>query len=169
MQLGYISLPGRGANDWFLAQVAAQLEWQLRLCGTVQTNCARSDRRKCDMDLQLLCSGTVLRISEDRGALARGCTLDTSALLQAVAATEAELPQADLLIVNKFGKTEAEGRGFAPVIGEALCLDVPVLVGVNGLNLTAFREFADGLAELLPPEITVVAEWCLKAGVRRAA
>lgn len=170
MKLGYISLPGRGASDRFLAQVVDRLTGRLRLCGTVQTNTARADRRKCDMDLRLLSTGEVLRISEDRGALARGCTLDTSVLAQAVVATEAALPGADLLIVNKFGKTEAEaGGGFAPVIGEAICLDIPVLVGVNALNLPVFEAFTDGLAEALPADVSHVTDWCLRAGLRHVA
>ena len=169
MKLGYVSLPGRGATDRFLAGLATDLQGQLRLCGTVQTNTDRADRRKCDMDLRLLATGTVLRISEDRGALARGCTLDTGVLAQAVAATGAALPGADLLIVNKFGKTEAEGRGFAPLIAEALCLGLPVLVGVNALNLPAFDAFVEGLAEALPAEPRAVVAWCLNAALRHAA
>jgi hypothetical protein len=169
MRLGYISLPGRGASDLFLAQVVDGLAGRLNLCGTVQTNTARADRRKCDMDLRLLSTGEVLRISEDRGALARGCTLDTSVLAQAVVATEAALPGSDLLIVNKFGKTEAEGGGFVPVIGEAVCLAMPVLVGVNALNLPAFEAFAGGMAEALPADMAYVSDWCLRAGLRHAA
>lgn len=167
--LGYISLPGRGANDLFLAKVAGMLRGRMRLCGTVQTNLARADRRKCDMDLQLLATGEVLRISEDRGAQARGCTLDTHVLTQAVALTEAALSGADLLIVNKFGKTEAEGHGFAPLIGEAICAGIPVLVGVNGLNLPVFEAFADGLATALPPDTAQVAQWCLDRRICDAA
>lgn len=169
MNLGYISLPGRGESDLFLAQVVAGLQGRLRLCGTVQTNTARAGRRKCDMDLRLLPSGEVLRISEDRGALARGCTLDTSVLAQAVAATAAALSGADLLVVNKFGKSEADGGGFAPVIGEAICLGLPVLVGVNALNLPAFKLFADGLAEELTPDVANVTNWCLRTGLHHAA
>ncbi len=169
MRLGYISLPGRGASDLFLAQVVEALTGRLRLCGTVQTNTARVDRRKCDMDLRLLSSGEVLRISEDRGVYARGCTLDTSVLAQAAAATEAALQGSELLIVNKFGKTEAEGGGFSPVIGEAICLGMPVLLGVNALNLPAFEAFADGMAEALPADLAYVTDWCLRAGLRDAA
>ena len=52
MSLGYVSLPGRGANDRFLAQVAARLRDRgLKLAGTVQTNIERADRTKCDMDI----------------------------------------------------------------------------------------------------------------------
>ena len=48
---------------------------------------------------------------------------------------------ADLLIVNKFGKHEAEGRGFRDVIAEAVAMDIPVLVGINALNRSAFESF----------------------------
>lgn len=167
--LGYISLPGRGANDLFLAQVADHLRGRVRLCGVVQTNFSRADRHKCDMDLRLLATGEVLRISEDRGAQARGCTLNTDVLTQAVALTEAALTGADLLIVNKFGKTEAEGHGFAPLIGEAIFAGIPVLVGVNGLNLPVFEAFADGLAQALPYDVAQVAQWCLQARLSHAA
>lgn len=169
MKLGYVSLPGRGENDLFLAKVAGRLCGQLKLCGTVQTNIERADRRKCDMDLRLLATGEVLRISEDRGALARGCTLDTQALTEAVARSEATLSGAELLIINKFGKIEAEGHGFAPLIAEALCRGIPVLVGVNALNLPAFKVFAGGIAQPLPPNAQHVIDWCQSARVANAA
>lgn len=161
MKLAYVSLPGRGANDVFLAGIAAQLRSDgLHLAGTVQTNLERIDRRHCDMDILVLPDGPVLRISEDRGDLARGCRLDPGALEQAVVGVAHALPRADLLIVNKFGKQEAEGRGLAALIAEALDREIPVLLGVNGLNLPAFEDFAGGLAEALPGDRTRVLDWC---------
>lgn len=165
MSLGYVSLPGRGANDRFLAQVAARLQDRgLKLAGTVQTNIERADRTKCDMDIVVLPDGPVLRISEDRGNLARGCRLDAGVLEQAVAGVSRAMPGADLLIVNKFGKQEAEGRGMAPLIAEALERNLPVLLGVNGLNLPAFQTFAGGLETALAADIDQVVEWCVSAG-----
>lgn len=165
MSLGYVSLPGRGANDRFLAQVAARLQDRdLKLAGTVQTNIERADRTKCDMDIVVLPDGPVLRISEDRGNLARGCRLDAGVLEQAVAGVSRAVPGADLLIVNKFGKQEAEGRGMAPLIAEALERNLPVLLGVNGLNLPAFQTFAGGLETALAADIDQVVEWCVSAG-----
>lgn len=167
MMLAFVSLPGRGANDAFLADVTARLGHRLRLCGTVQTNIERTNRRKCDMDLRILPGGPVLRISEDRGAAARGCTLDAGVLEEAVVAVQAGLDGAELVIINKFGKQECEGRGFAPVIAEALGNGLPVLVGVNGLNLPHFEGFADGLAQPLPADAAAVVDWCLHAAGQR--
>lgn len=167
MELAFVSIAGRGGNDLFLADIAGALAARgLVLAGCVQTNIARADRNRCDMDLRVLPDGPVLRISEDRGAGARGCLLDTDALEQTVTAVTARLKGADLLIVNKFGKLEAEGRGLVPVIASALEAGIPVLVGVNTLNRDAFDQFADGLAQPLPGERGVVLDWCL---ARRAA
>jgi hypothetical protein len=59
----------------------------------------------------------------------------------------------------KFGKHEAEGRGFRPVMAEALSRGVPVLVGLNRLNAGAFHEFAGGVAVELPPSLPALMGW----------
>lgn len=160
MKLGYVSLQGRGRTDALIAQAAELLAAEgLRLCGTVQTNPSRPGRTKCDMDLRILPDGPVIRISEDRGDLARGCRLDSGALEQTVQQVEQRLDGADLLIVNKFGKRETEGRGLSALIAEALDRGMPVLVGVNALNLPAFQEFSGGLAQALPPDPAEIVRW----------
>lgn len=73
------------------------------------------------------------------------------------------LDGASLLVINKFGKQEAVGRGLAPVIGEALSRGLPVPVGVNGLNLGPLLAFAEGLAEPLPAESQAIVTWATKA------
>lgn len=139
MRIAYASLKGRGQTDQLIAEVADRLTIKgLRLAGTVQSNHERPDRKKCDMDLRVLPDGPVVRISEDRGELARGCILDSGALEQAVHEVERRLDGADILIVNKFGKREAEGKGLEPVIAGALERDMPVQIGVNVLSLAAF-------------------------------
>lgn len=164
MKLGYVTLQGRGRTDAVIAAVAEQLgQGGLRLAGTVQSNIARPDRRRCDMDLMILPNGPVVRISEDRGDLARGCMLDSGALEQSVVTVQQRLHDADLLIVNKFGKREAEGKGLVPVIGDAIGLGIPVLVGVNGLNLAAFLGFAGQAAQAVPTDVASAAHWCRQA------
>jgi Protein of unknown function (DUF2478) len=161
MKLAYVTLQGRGRTDALIADVAALLTAEgVRLAGTVQSNHERPDRRKCDMDLAVLPDGPIVRISEDRGDLARGCTLDSGALEQTVHTVQQRLAGAEVLIVNKFGKREAEGKGLVPVIADALELGMPVLVGVNGLNLAAFLVFAGGEVTALPTDATAVANWC---------
>jgi hypothetical protein len=61
--------------------------------------------------------------------------------------------------VNKFGKHEADGRGFRSVIAEAISRDIPVLVGVNSLNLDALQEFVGPAATELEPSGSVLVSW----------
>jgi len=112
MKLAYTMAPGRGDTDLVLERLAADLAARdLRCCGTVQINSERADAGPCDMDVRVLPAGAVLRISQDLGPQARGCRLDPAALETAVAMVAASLSSgADLLIVNKFGKHEAEER-----------------------------------------------------------
>lgn len=170
MKIAYVTLQGRGRTDELIASVAERLAAKgLRLAGTVQSNHDRPDRKKCDMDLCVLPDGPTVRISEDRGELARGCILDSGALEQTVFEVERRLDGADILIVNKFGKRESEGKGLAPVIAEALHRDMPVLVGVNGLNLAAFLAFAGEEIEGLATCPDIVTDWCLAAIVKQIA
>ena len=148
---GYLLGGEPGSLDAQVRDVARGLRMAgLRVAGAVQMNPAGAAGRCCDMALQLLPSDRLIRISEDRGPLARGCRLDAGALEQAVAEVLALLdtpvpPQ--VLVLNKFGKQEAEGRGFRPVIAEALGRDIPVLVGVGPGNLEALEAFAGGMAQ----------------------
>ncbi len=161
MKLAFTIAPGRGETNLLLAGIAAELIGRnIRVVGTVQIDTERGVGRKCDMDVQVLPDGPRIRISEDRGVGARGCRLDADALEGAVADTEAALARgADLLLVNKFGKHEAEGRGFRNAIAAALEQDIPVLVGVNKLNRAAFDAFCGDAAEELAADPAVLSAW----------
>lgn len=151
----------RGDMDQLLNGLAMRAAARgLRLCGTVQINSDCGPDRSCDMDVRILPDGPLIRISQSLGPGARGCRLDPDALEQAVAHTSGQLAAGcDLLIVNKFGKQEADGRGFRGVIAEALGAGIPVLVGVNRLNLDRFEAFTEGLAEPVAPDEGALDTW----------
>ena len=153
MRLGYVSMQGRGANDALLARVVDLAEAQgLALAGCVQFNTDRFGSDDCDMDLRILGGGPLVRINQRLGAGSKGCKLDPGALESAVAEVTARLGSAKILIVNKFGKHESLGRGFRPLVAEALTLDMDVILGVNRLNLENFLEFAGDFAQALPED-----------------
>ncbi len=159
--LGYVMAEGRGAADRLLADLAHELHargWPL--AGVVQLNLERAPDRLCDMELQVLGHDHIVRISQDLGPHARGCRLDAAGLEQAVGLVEAALEaRPRLMIINKFGKSEAEGRGFRSVIGRALAEGVPVLTAVSTGNLAAFLAFSEGLAELVAPDPASLRKW----------
>jgi hypothetical protein len=163
--LGYVTSKGRGASDRLLAETAHRLlEQGWPLAGVIQENVENPVGGPCDMVLQVLAADRMIRISQNLGPMARGCRLDPDGLEQAVGLVERALDGVDgirprLLIVNKFGKQEIEGRGFRPVIGRALGEGVPVLVAVNTANLEAFQAFADGLGEAVTPSVPEILRW----------
>jgi nucleoside-triphosphatase THEP1 len=161
MKVAFTMAPGRGDVDFVMAALAGRLQdLGLAVCGTVQVNSERPDDGPCDMDVKVLPAGPVIRISQSLGKEARGCRLDPDALESAVALVGMRLAAgADVLIVNKFGKHEAEGRGFRELIAEALSRDIPVVVGLNRLNAPAFRDFTDGMAVELPPHAEEISAW----------
>lgn len=167
--LGYVISEGRGAADLVLADVAARLVaegWPL--AGAVQVNSDRGAAHPCDMDLHVLAAGRIIRISQNLGALSAGCRLDPAGLEQAAGLVERALdatPRPRLLIVNKFGKQEIDGRGFRPVIGRALAEGVPVLTAVNAGQIDGFESFAHGMAEVVPAETGAILDWCRRAGL----
>ncbi|UWQ81256.1 DUF2478 domain-containing protein [Leisingera sp. S132] len=167
MHLAYVMTEERGATDRLLSELAERLEAKgIRLAGIVQTNVECYDKELCDMDVRVLPDGETIRISQSLGAGARGCRLNPEALEQAVGQVSATLqsdPAPQLMIVNKFGKHEADGRGMRPIIGEALALGIPVISGVNKMNVEPFQAFADGMAVAAGPDLDALAEWAEQA------
>ena len=136
----------------------------VRLGGVAQYSEVVPGQRRKGMILEDLASGRRIRISEYRGNGASGCRLDRSALATASELIRAALNAGlDLVVINKFGVTEAEGRGLVPVIAEAVSSGVPVLIAVPQQKLEAWRAFAGDLACELPLDQSVALRWCRAA------
>ena len=168
--LGYVPIVAPGAADALLTEVARRLHQEgWPLSGAVQANPEHAQGGKCHMDLHVLASGEVIRISQDLGALSRGCRLDPAGLASAVGLAEASLERAPrLVIVNKFGKQEVDGQGFRPMIGRALSDGIPVLTAVGPANLPRFLAFAGDLAEEVAAETGALVDWA-RAHAKSAA
>ena len=137
----------------------------IAVAGIVQHNRFTRDRTKCDMEVEELSSGTVLKLSEDRGKEARGCRLDRSALSEAASLLSSSIASGpELVILNKFGKIEAEGQGLRDALAQAVQLGAPVIVGVPYRNVEQWRIFAEGLAEECSIGSPRVYEWLLLHG-----
>lgn len=162
MQLAFIHAAQPGAVDDALRAVAGSLKRAgRRLAGVVQQPAGVVGGHPCDGDLIDLFTGRRAPIHQALGSGSTGCRLDANALETMVAAVERGMAvqRPELLIVNRFGKIEAAGRGFCPVIAKALDLAIPVVVGVNDLNRPAFDAFAAGIAVELPDRPSAILEW----------
>ncbi|CAM3423898.1 DUF2478 domain-containing protein [Paracoccus nototheniae] len=150
-----------GMADRLIEDLAMDLRAQgLAVAGAIQRNLDLGPDCACDMEIVVLGDpGAPLRISQSLGPGAQGCRLDTAALEEAVARTAPHLDGAGLIVIPKFGRQEAMGRGFRDLIGRAAADGQPVLLYVPRQQQQAFQDFAGDLALRLPPE--GLRDWCL--------
>lgn len=161
--LAWFGLPddaAPGAADRMLEALARDLSGSgMRLAGAMQINRDLGPDCVCDMDVLVIGEeDRPIRISQSLGMGSTGCRLDTGALETAAARVGAHLAGADLLILPKFGRQEAIGRGFYSVIGQAVQDGVPVLLHVPPEQREAFAGFSGGMAIELAPD--AMADWC---------
>ncbi len=184
-QIGVVVYDDGLFADALIAQCAGGLvASSYRLGGVIQSNAHRPGRRRCDMFVKDLLGGGEIKISLDRGNEARGCRLDPDAFARIDAWIErAVLERVDLLILNKFGKEEAHGRGLRPVIAEALIAEIqeahgrglrpviaealiaeiPLVIAVSTRNLGDFLTFVGDSTVHLRPDIKAITAWCRNA------
>ncbi|MFV0293100.1 MAG: DUF2478 domain-containing protein [Paracoccus sp. (in: a-proteobacteria)] len=161
--LGWLDYDEAGGGDavhLLMRNLAATLPQEgIALRGAVQVNDRNSDDCRCAMTLHILGdNGPDIVISQNLGQQARGCRLDPGALEQATQRVLDTLPDAAMVIVNKFGKQELAGRGMVAVIAAAIERDLPVLTSVAADQRTEFETFAGDMAVRLHPED--VPDWC---------
>src|SRR5690606_10824599 len=101
-----------------------------------------------------------ITISQDRGGAARGCCVDPAALADASAILRrASDDSADLAVINRYGKLEIEGEGFAADMLTLMSTGIPVLTAVKSKHLDAWRDFTGGMAVELQPNETALRDW----------
>ena len=170
MNIRYVCSQDERRTDAVLAAVAERAARAgIGLAGTVQPVDPGSAQEKCHIVLALLPDGARRDISFPLQPGVTGCRLDAGALEQAVLVVQERLPAAQGLVVNKFGKQEAAGRGLVAAIGEACARGIPVLVGVSPPWRDAFLTFVDGRALPLPADEGPVFDWLQAACAKPAA
>ncbi|MGJ3262205.1 MAG: DUF2478 domain-containing protein [Salinarimonas sp.] len=146
-----------------MADFAARLRAKgHRVAGLVEAELAADACLRGDMALRDLTSGAVVSICQDLGPGARGCRVDPRGLAEAGARLAAGLEAVpDCMIVNKFGKLEAEGAGLAAEIGACVAAGVPLVIGVPARFREAWNAFAGGLDTPLPCTAAALDAWWL--------
>ncbi len=169
MKIGYVCSSEEHLTDTVLADVSRSAAREgLALAGTIQIVDPARIAEKCDITLGLLPDGEQRSISVDLGPGVAGCRLDPAALEDAVMVVHQRLSSAHALVVNKFGKQEAAGRGLVSAIGEACERGLPVLVGVSPEWRDAFLEFTEGQAKPLPTDAGEIHQWLKSCCAERA-
>jgi hypothetical protein len=118
---------------------------------------------------KLVHSGEELQIFQDLGAYAKGCRLDVGRLLEAgVQIAHAIDEGADLVIFNRFGRQEREGKGLSHLIERALSADIPVVIAVPSHRFADWIRFANGMSVKLRCNRKAVETWWKTVSARNA-
>jgi molybdate transport system ATP-binding protein len=107
-----------------------------------------------------LMTGQCINLCQTLGSGATSCRLDPGGLAEAaMCLRRATDSGADLIIVDKFGKLEAQGRGMAAELAHAVLSGIPVLAAVPRKNYPAWQEFTGGYGTVLLCREDVAGDW----------
>jgi len=132
----------------------------LRPVGVIQSG--RSCRTK-DPELRVVIlpsRETVGLVTDTQESDAGGCRVDDErlgALAKRLTAAIDDGP--DLVVINRFGRAEAEGRGLVKLIAQALKADIPVLIAVPERRFSDWIRFSDGMNVRLPCRREALDRW----------
>jgi len=150
--------------DAILRDFAASLNAQgFRAVGMVQAGqCADSS-----LSAVLVHSGEKLLLAKDFDPSASGCSLDIERL-QAAGARIADALQsgADIVIINRFGKRERDGKGLAYLIERARDAGIPLVIAVSSNHFADWVKFAGGTSAKLACERSALDMWWRNVSVR---
>lgn len=108
--------------------------------------------------LRDIVSGRRFSIQLDSAPEGTICHLDTAGLDEACAGLLPQLAGADVVILSKFGKTEAAGGGLRDAFAASMASGLPLLTTVSGKHAGAWAEFAPD-AIWVAPDLEAIRHW----------
>ena len=118
---------------------------------------------------RLLHTGEELPLLQNLGPGAGGCRLDVGRLLDAGERVARAIDQgADIVIVNRFGRQECEGKGLSHLVAQALDADIPVVIAVSSHRFADWIRFADGMSVKLRCDRRALDAWWRSVSTRCA-
>lgn len=150
--IGAVVYPPDRQPETLLTGFAAELKGRgFRLGGLVGSTA---------MEVVELDTGRHHALGQSLGSGSQACTLDLSAMAEASQALRRGIAaRVDLLLVNKFSKTEKTGKGFAPEMLAAMSEGVPLLTAVPGAYVEDWIAFTGARGDLLMPAETALWRW----------
>jgi hypothetical protein len=145
--------------DELLRDFAADLNSRgVRAVGLVQMGHPLADPPQ--LSALLVHNGDTMRLFQDLGRGSTGCKLDVGQLLAAGSRVAQAIDDgADLVILNRFGRQEIEGKGLSYLIERALSADIPVVIAVPDARLADWNVFSDGMATHLACDRAALDKW----------
>jgi molybdate transport system ATP-binding protein len=138
-----------------------------RLGGIVQRNVKNEHGQRERMEVIDLMTGREVRICQYLGKQAAACKLNPAGLAEAATlVTRAVAACVELVVVNKFSKQEAAGRGLRAEIADAVTAGLPLLTAVSDTCYGAWMGFTGGFGTTLLCDRRVVEDWWEEMSMR---
>ncbi len=113
-----------------------------------------------ELSAVLVHTGQKLQLFQNLGTCSKGCKLDVGQLLNAGTEIAGAIDHgADILIINRFGRQEREGKGLLYLIDRALSAGIPVLIAVPENRFPNWIEFSGGMSVRLSCERDSLDAW----------
>lgn len=130
-----------------------------RIAGVVEESegCAEGCER---LTLRCLTTGERVSISQNLGRESTACNLDSSGLAAACGLVQAAIAAgADLVILSKFGKIEADRHGLTEAFQAAIAAELPVVTSVAPTLAEPWDAFAGPLAVAVSADDAALDAW----------
>jgi hypothetical protein len=158
---GTLVYDGDGEVDRLMEDAVALLKAQgVRVGGVLQHFGDRLPSGKRSMWIDNASTGSSFRLDRPRGPGATACVLDPDALTRAACVVQRAIEgDNDLIVVNRFGNAEAEGRGLRAELADALCAGIPVLAAVRYSLLPDWEGFLGIPPDIILPRLDAIMDW----------
>lgn len=133
---------GEAVQDLFAAVAQNWRSDGIKVAGVIAEPHDLPDRSCTAGVMRNVASGEAFPIYLATAPLGTSCHLDASGVDAACASLLDQLRDADVVVLSKFGKLEAEGKGLWPAFQASLAAGKPIMTSVSSKHEAALQAFA---------------------------
>jgi uncharacterized protein len=148
--------------DLVLAEVVAALtRTGFQVIGATQSGAGPSTDNSCrEVFLSSIVGHDRYPVIQNLGRTSRGCKINGAGLAACAGRIEEQInSRTDLLVVNRFGRSESMGGGFRTAIERALAMNIPVLTSVRTRYLEDWNTYVEGSAQHIALSTRDILDW----------
>ncbi|MCC7254035.1 MAG: DUF2478 domain-containing protein [Hyphomicrobium sp.] len=130
-----------------------------RVVGVIEETAEGVPKRNGAATLRNLRTGALYDIYQDLGPLSQACCLDARGFAEACQNVVDDLADADVVVLSKFGKLEAERGGLLAAFTAAASLEKPVITAVSPVFSDCYLAFVGPFGAIVPPDEESLHTW----------
>ncbi len=133
----------------------------LRVAGMIEEPAPEEDCGVCgSLVLRDAAGSELIPITQNLGPGSTACRLDSAGLAAACQAVLTAIGRgADVVVLSKFGKIEAEGGGLSDAFRAAAEAGIPCVTGVAPSFAAPFLDYAGGFSQWIEASNTALERW----------